>query len=334
MKRRLSGPEPDRPAVGLTPGVVAAVLGLSITAGLRPSVATPVLAGVVWAGAAMLVLIGVLWPLLDRSAAAIRVVGCPQDLIEGSTATVTLARRPHGRPVEVSFPGWLAEAGEALVLDSDTSRFEVRFVCRGLYRSLPISVTDRGPFGLIRVTRRIACVLPATLHVEPRSEPAEVDTDPSDTGAESAKRASAEHSGDVVRGVRAYEPGDPAHLVHWRTTARVGSLMTKELEPPQSELVAIVVDLRGGAQMRAAGGGPFEPVEKAVRRSAGALAEVLVVGARVVLCTAEASGAVTAEVLDLRQGLRRLAAARDGVPGVPPKGARVLRMVPDTVNGP
>lgn len=71
------------------------------------------------------------------------------------------------------------------------------------------------------------------------------------------------------RGLRAHQPGDPLNRIHWRSTARTGILMVRELEnTPQANLL-VVLDGTLGAQ---AGEYPDDSFEKQVQL-AGALAD-------------------------------------------------------------
>lgn len=45
---------------------------------------------------------------------------------------------------------------------------------------------------------------------------------------------------DEFRGVRDYRPGDPARLVHWRSTAKRGSLVVRELDPTAGRGILLV----------------------------------------------------------------------------------------------
>ncbi|MCZ7630128.1 MAG: DUF58 domain-containing protein [Microthrixaceae bacterium] len=123
------------------------------------------------------------------------------------------------------------------------------------------------------------------------------------------------NSGDTVRSVRPYVRGDPAHLVHWPTSAHAGELMVMELEPPADHLLVVVVDLR-----RAGGAEQAEAVENAVRLAAGAVQRGLDEAMRVMLCTAQPDGPSTVEVHDIRRMRRLLAAAVPGPPGGVPEG--------------
>jgi uncharacterized protein (DUF58 family) len=116
--------------------------------------------------------------------------------------------------------------------------------------------------------------------------------------------------GDTVRAVRPYVPGDPARLVHWPTSARRGTLVVREHEPPPIVGVALVVDLNGFP----------DHVEDAASRAAGIGRATLEAGGAVWCCTCEADGPVSAPVADRRDLGRRLARATAGEPAPPPPG--------------
>ena len=116
-------------------------------------------------------------------------------------------------------------------------------------------------------------------------------------------------SGDTVRSVRPYVAGDPARLVHWPTTARLGTLVVREHEPSAAIGVALVVDLTGDRD-----------VERVASRAAGIGRATLAANGSLWLCTSETSGPVSARVVDVRDLSRRLARAGAGTPGAPPPG--------------
>jgi uncharacterized protein (DUF58 family) len=122
-----------------------------------------------------------------------------------------------------------------------------------------------------------------------------------------------------VRGVREYVPGDPARLVHWPTSARHGSLVVKELDDPASRRLAIVVDLRGGADAK---------VEAAASRAAGLANRALREGLAVVLATAEVDGRHVAAVKTRLDVSRRMARAISAPPpqGPFPDGTEIVRV--------
>ena len=69
-----------------------------------------------------------------------------------------------------------------------------------------------------------------------------------------------------------------------------------------------------------------DPVESAARRAAGIAEVALDDGARVLLCTVETSGPVSAEVADLLDVRRRLALAVAGTPSSPPETWPAVRI--------
>jgi uncharacterized protein (DUF58 family) len=142
---------------------------------------------------------------------------------------------------------------------------------------------------------------------------------------------------DVVRSVRPYEPGDPARLVHWPSSARAGDLVVRELEPPAVAGLAIVLDLRteSGPDVPArwatppgARRGDDDPVEVAASRAAGLGRAVLAAGARLLLATSERGGPALAEVEGMLDLSRRLARAVPGPPPRPPAGWSVEVVTP------
>src|SRR5205085_5112222 len=69
------------------------------------------------------------------------------------------------------------------------------------------------------------------------------------------------HTGFELHGVREYERGESLRRVHWRSTARRGELMVKELEDAPRDEIAVLLDADRAsvvgasfdAQVRAAG---------------------------------------------------------------------------------
>lgn len=116
-------------------------------------------------------------------------------------------------------------------------------VRRGRFSRLVLRVSSDAPFGLVVASRGVEVPLPRPLDVGPRAIPVDHLPQP-DVGAlgELATTA-AGHGGDTTRSVRPYVVGDPAHLVHWPTSARTGDLVVREMEPPADMAVAVVVDL-------------------------------------------------------------------------------------------
>jgi uncharacterized protein (DUF58 family) len=107
--------------------------------------------------------------------------------------------------------------------------------------------------------------------------------------------AHAAADGFDLRGVRDHAPGESLRRVHWRSTARAGRLMVKELhEPPRAEAV-VVLDVR---QRPLAGRAPDTSFELQVRTAASLLRALVAAGRPAALVIAGA-------------GILRLAVAGD-----------------------
>ncbi|RJP27724.1 MAG: DUF58 domain-containing protein [Actinobacteria bacterium] len=76
-------------------------------------------------------------------------------------------------------------------------------------------------------------------------------------------------------GVREYRPGDSRRLIHWKSTARQGALMVKELEMPAELDLTAVIDLDGAAW---AGDDKYNTFEYAVKIVGAVCEEVLAKG--------------------------------------------------------
>jgi uncharacterized protein (DUF58 family) len=133
---------------------------------------------------------------------------------------------------------------------------------------------------------------------------------------------------DIVRTVRPYVAGDPARLVHWPTSARMGDLVVREHDPPDDEGVALLVDLTGrpraprsdGRDEPADRGEPDRAAETAAEIAMGVGRAVLARGGRLFLGTCTTRGPVGAPVADVRELGRRLAYAVPGPPAGAPHG--------------
>jgi len=232
-------------------------------------------------------------------------VSGPRDLSVGDTAVleVTLTGRgrcdvraldPTGDWHRCSAPG--------------TMRIHHLADRRGIYGVVRIEVQVTAPLGVLAAHRVHVVTLPVVVEVAPRPlavawHPAAAPTDGTGVDGQVAGRV-----GDLVRSVRPYVSGDPAHLVHWPSSARVGSLVVREFEPPRPVGQAVVVDLREL--------GP--DTERAAAYALGAAIAVLRGGGALIMATCEASGPVVGHVRTPLDAGRRLARAVPGPPGTPP----------------
>ncbi len=348
----MTAPDVPRGRTQLRPTVFGVVVAaLLVVAGiLRPSVADPSVTGLVWAGLLGALLLGLVWPAVTVRLVKVRIVAAPQDLVVGQLSSLELELTTRASGLSVGCTG----SGTSVVdaVSPGVVRIPVSISARGAYRWIRIDVGSDAPFGIMWANRSRLVALPRQLLVGPESRREHVTLtelpgdlhDPSPTGHGA--------NGEAVRSVRPYVTGDPSHLVHWPSTARVGSLVVRELEPPATRGVAIVVDLtplaatsppsarlpsrnrRDGTTsesdlpMAAGVAGAVDPVEAAASRAAGIAEVALDEGARVLLSTVESSGPVVAEVADLLDVRRRLALAVAGAPSSPPDDWPVVRIAP------
>lgn len=289
---------------GLTlAAIVAVVLVVDVGAG------DPQVGGLAWTALAAVVVIGAVWPWWVVGASRVVIAPTASDVVVGEPVGLAAVVTPVGGPIEVMVDlGELAErrwwsiAGRGPVLLAPTA------ARRGVIRRVDIVVRSSAPLGIVRVTRRRCVEVPCVWIA-----PAPVDTrwraEASDRRSTDGASRQPSHSGDVVRSVRPYVVGDPAHLVHWPTSARTGDLVVRELEPPADLLVAVVVHLDGVDVAR----------DDTVAGCAAGLVEAISdAGGSIVLCTCGPMGPATVQVASLVQAGRVLAEAVPGPPGAPP----------------
>ena len=281
------------------------------------AVADPTAAALVWAGLAAVAAFGALWPLITVRSVGIEILSAPTDLVVGQLGSVQvkLTGRASGLTLRCS--------GSPLLLADLVSpglvQVPLEVSTRGAYSSIRLDLGSDAPFGIALALRTRTLKLPRRLLVGPVTLPqtARVGDLVGPQSLNLPRGLAA--SGESVRSVRPYTSGDPQHLVHWPSTARLGSLVVKELEPPVATGLAIVLDLSltseaGSSEL----GAVISRVEDAASRAAGLAENALAQGARVVLCTAQADGPVSAEVSSLLHLRRRLALAVAGMPAAAP----------------
>ena len=317
--------------------VVAVVLIAAIV--LSPPTADPSVTGLVWAGLAGAVALGVIWPVVTVRTVRLRALAAPTDLVVGQLATLELDL--DGRAAGLAIAATGSGAVVVDIVSPGSIRVPFTVARRGAYRQLRVDVSSDAPFGIMHATRTRLVELPHQLLVGPIAEPHPVEPGPLPSELAEPVPAGSGSTGDSVRSVRAYVTGDPAHLVHWPSTARTGSLVVRELEPPAANAIAIVVDLTSrdapsGDDQSAAE--RASAVERTASLAAGAARAAHERAARVLLCTAEASGPVAAEAPDELSVQRRLALAVPGRPAAAPDRWPVLVLaaagVPAGTGGP
>jgi uncharacterized protein (DUF58 family) len=180
----------------------------------------------------------------------LRVVVRPSGLLPPPGATLAeqvgrLGEQRHG----------LRRRGRQLAVSYTLER-----VPRGRYAFSETRVELADPFGLQRL--ELPLPAPGALLVYPRL--VRIDRLFSESGAhalEGRRLLLRRPSGFDLHSVREYEQGESLRKVHWRSTARRGQLMVKELEDAPRDEVAVLLDADGASvvgesfevQVRAAG---------------------------------------------------------------------------------
>ena len=156
-------------------------------------------------------------------------------------------------------------AGESVVVGSENT-----FVQRGVYPLETLTLSTSFPFGLFTKERDVP--LPGELVVWPRSDRRVRPSAP--PGARGRPQFSDSSVGTPgargeYRGLREYRVGDDPRDIHWRTTAKIGRLVTREYEQDATETLRICLDTRGE---------PGEAAEAAIEVAAALAAQAYRVG--------------------------------------------------------
>lgn len=240
----------------------------------------PVLAGIGLAGVAVLV-VATLAALVPARLDAERVV-TPDRIAVGEPTLARLSvgnagrfaapgfdavERIDGRPLRVPVPA--LHPGERRVL-----HYPVPGIRRGLVRLGPVVVDRRDPLGLVR---RVAPLAGDTrLWVHPRTRAAR----PLPVGAvpdfEGRLPQQVTRGSTAFSSLREYQPGDDPRQIHWRSTARTGTLVVREHVDTDEPMIALVLDTRADAL-------PVELFEAAVEVAASVAVASERVGQRVTL---------------------------------------------------
>jgi uncharacterized protein (DUF58 family) len=120
-----------------------------------------------------------------------------------------------------------------------TFTHSVEFSQRGRHSFKGLRVSSRFPFGfeergIQTDTTQPILILPSVYPVDPV-----VATMSAELGEQDSSRRG---EGSDLHGIRQYNPGEHARHVHWRSSARAGSLMVVEHEREENRRVMLVVD--------------------------------------------------------------------------------------------
>ena len=187
--------------------------------------------------------------------------------VEGDDVPVVVDLEATGRvpPATVALIEQVGRLGEQRhLLRRRGRRLRVRYVLerlpRGRYVFEDVRAELADPFGLERAIVRLPA--PGALLVYPRL--VRLDRIFSESGAHSPdgrRLLLRRQSGFELHRVREYEEGESLRHVHWRSTARRGRLMVKELEDSPRDEIAVLLDADASSvvgesfdvQVRAAG---------------------------------------------------------------------------------
>jgi len=134
----------------------------------------------------------------------------------------------------------------------------LQFAHRGLYRQEAFRILTRFPFGFLQKARRLDIATEALVYpsVEATAEFLEVLP-----GIQGAIESLAKGRGQDLYALRDYLPTDSARHVHWKASARLGSLMVREFAREDDTRVLLVLDPHSdaaGPKASAAEKGQFE----------------------------------------------------------------------------
>jgi len=251
-----------------------------------------------------LFVIGIVWPILALARVDVSAIA-PTDATVGDAVElrVTITGRASRLDIRALDPPgvWSRTSAPA------SGRLAHTAARRGVFRSVRVQLRTSVPLGVFVRTRTVRVRLDAPILVAPRPSVATARLQPiPDERLATGSPMLVRGSGDTVRAVRPYAPGDPARLVHWPTSARRGEIVVREHEPPPALGVALVVDLRGTVP------------EVAASTAAGIGTATLAAGGVVWLGTFEDGEPVGEMVADARALGRRLARAAVGPPPTAP----------------
>lgn len=207
------------------------------------------------------------WVRLSAAPIALRRRAGKGVLLEGEDVWVTVEARPESR---VPAPGIVVTERIARLGERQTPLRRAGVVHRGTYvlERLPRGryVVERAlatiddPFGLAQA--EVELEAGGALLVYPRLVVLDRLFSESGAHAQDGRRLLLRRpSGFDLHSVREYEQGESLRKVHWRTTARRGQLMVKELEDAPRDEIAVILDADASAvsgdsfdvQVRAAG---------------------------------------------------------------------------------
>jgi uncharacterized protein (DUF58 family) len=114
------------------------------------------------------------------------------------------------------------------------------FPKRGVYRQEIFRIVTRFPFGFLQKARRLDIPTEAVVYPSVEASAEFLDVRP---GIQGAMETFTKGRGQDLYALRDYQPNDSARLVHWKASARTGSLMVREFAREDDCNVLLIFDL-------------------------------------------------------------------------------------------
>jgi len=129
------------------------------------------------------------------------------------------------------------------------------FPKRGAYLQEAFRIVTRFPFGFLEKARRLDLATEALVYPSIEDSAEFIEVRP---GIQGAMESFTKGRGQDLYALRDYQPNDSARLVHWKASARLGSLMVREFAREDDCNVLLVLDAHSDAAKPGA-----SPAEKA-----------------------------------------------------------------------
>ena len=135
------------------------------------------------------------------------------------------------------------------------------FPKRGVYRQEAFRIVSRFPFGFLQKARRLDLPTEALVYPSVEASSEFLDIRP---GIQGAMESFTKGRGQDLYALRNYQPNDGARLVHWKASARSGTLMVREFAREDDCNVLLVFDPHSAAANSSASPAEKERFERAV----------------------------------------------------------------------
>ncbi len=145
-------------------------------------------------------------------------------------------KKTHAAAVLLATPVYFPYLPRA---ESVKQSIPLRFARRGLYRQEAFRIVTRFPFGFLQKARRLDLATEPLVYPSVEATPEFLEVLP---GIQGAMESLAKGRGPDLYALRDYLPTDSARHVHWKASARFGSLMVREFAREDDTRVLLVLD--------------------------------------------------------------------------------------------